>query len=105
MPIISARYWNGVHDLEGMQDMRFLARNMAYFLKCREAADKAGIPLPKQEPSQTSFARAVLNSRQASAISQGIEEALLFCVSGLPKVSGPQIKKKPRSRMCSTGLS
>ena len=58
MPIISARYWNGVHglnaedvvhDLEGMQDMRFLARNMAYFLKCREAADKAGIPLPKQE--------------------------------------------------------
>ena len=49
MPIISARYWNGVHDLEGMQDMRFPARNMAYFLKCREAADKAGIPLPKQE--------------------------------------------------------
>ena len=38
-----------MHDLEGMQDMRFLARNMAYFLKCREAADKAGIPLPKQE--------------------------------------------------------
>lgn len=58
MPIISGRYWNMVHghtaeevvqDLEGMQNMRILARNMAWHLKCREAANKAGVPLPKEE--------------------------------------------------------
>lgn len=39
MPVISGRYWNMVHganpdevkqDLEGMQNMRILARNLAY---------------------------------------------------------------------------
>ena len=58
MPIISGRYWNMVHghtaedvmkDLEGLQNMRILARNMAYYLKCKEAGKKAGIELPKQE--------------------------------------------------------
>ena len=58
MPIISSQYWNMVHgahaedvqhDKEGLQTMRTLARNMAYHLKCREAAQKAGIPLPKRE--------------------------------------------------------
>ena len=58
MPIISGRYWNMVHgataedvkkDLEGLQNMRILARNMAWHLKCKEAADKAGIPMPKKE--------------------------------------------------------
>lgn len=67
MPIISGRYWNMVHghtpedvrqDLEGMQNMRILARNMAWHLKCREAAEKAGIPLPKAEtPVYTNFIR------------------------------------------------
>lgn len=58
MPVISGRYWNMVHgavpeevkqDLEGMQNMRMLARNMAYHLKCQEAAVKAGIFPPKDE--------------------------------------------------------
>lgn len=58
MPVISSQYWNLVHgmtpdevrqDMEGMQTMRTLARNMAYHLKCREAAQKAGVPLPKRE--------------------------------------------------------
>ncbi len=58
MPIISGRYWNMVHgqcpedvlkDTEGLQNMRFLARNMAYYLKCIEARKKAGIQLPTQE--------------------------------------------------------
>ena len=58
MPIISGRYWNMVHgytpedvkqDLEGMQNMRILARNMAWHLKCHEAGIRAGIELPKQE--------------------------------------------------------
>ena len=58
MPIISGRYWNMVHgqtpddvkkDKEGLQNMRILARNMAYYLKCIEAGKKAGIELPEQE--------------------------------------------------------
>ena len=58
MPIISGRYWNMVHghtpdevmqDKEGMQNMRILARNMAWHLKCKEAGEKAGVPMPKQE--------------------------------------------------------
>ena len=58
MPIISGRYWNMVHgaspddvkkDIEGLQNMRFLARNMAWHLKCKEAGEKAGIMPPEQE--------------------------------------------------------
>lgn len=58
MLIISSRYWNMVHgakpedvlkDEEGMQAMRILGRNMAYYLKCIEAGKKAGIELPKRE--------------------------------------------------------
>lgn len=67
MPIISGRYWNMVHghtaddvkqDKEGMQNMRILARNMAYYLKCIEAGKKAGIQLPKKEAVEfTDFIR------------------------------------------------
>lgn len=62
MPIISSQYWNMVHghtpedvkkDLEGLQIMRTLGRNMAFFLKCKEVGIKAGIALPKRE--QTIF--------------------------------------------------
>lgn len=58
MPIISSQYWNMVHgqkpedvrnDLEGMQTLRVLARNMAWFLRCKEAGAKAGVPLPQAE--------------------------------------------------------
>jgi len=58
MPVISSRYWNMVHgtspedvmkDLEGLQIMRVLGRNMAWFLKCKEAGMNAGVPFPKQE--------------------------------------------------------
>ena len=59
MPIVTSQYWNHVHgrtpdevrqDIEGMQTMRTLARNMAYMLRCREAASKADVPMPKREP-------------------------------------------------------
>ncbi len=58
MPIISSRYWNMVHgarpedvrkDLEGLQTMRILGRNMAWFLKCKEAGTKAGVQHPVKE--------------------------------------------------------
>lgn len=59
MPIITSRYWNMVHgatpeqvrqDLEGLQVMRVLGNNMAYFLHCKEAAQAMKIMPPKQEP-------------------------------------------------------
>lgn len=58
MPIISSRYWNLVYgtsakevekDEEGMYTMRVLGENMAYFLRCKEAADKLGVKLPERE--------------------------------------------------------
>ena len=67
MPVVSGRYWNMVHgntpdevrqDKEGMQNMRILAKNMAYLLKCKEAAAKAGITPPEREPvERTNFIR------------------------------------------------
>ena len=67
MPVVSSCYWNAVHgetpeeveqDEEGLRTMRVLGHNMAYLLKCREAANAAGVPLPMAEPSAcTSFIR------------------------------------------------
>jgi multimeric flavodoxin WrbA len=67
MPVISSQYWNMVHgaspedvkkDLEGLQTMRVLARNMAWFLKCKEAGTKAGVQFPvKEERVFTNFIR------------------------------------------------
>lgn len=67
MPIISSRYWNMVHghtpsdvlqDEEGLQIMKVLGKNMAWFLKCKEAAEKAGIKIPEKEKNiYTNFIR------------------------------------------------
>jgi multimeric flavodoxin WrbA len=67
MPVISSKYWNMVHgatpddvhkDEEGLQTMRTLARNMAWFLKCKEAGANAGVALPaREEPLRTNFIR------------------------------------------------
>ena len=68
MPVVSARYWNMVHgakaeevqqDKEGLFNMRVLAANMAYLLRCKELAGaRAGIALPPQEPPVfTNFVR------------------------------------------------
>jgi multimeric flavodoxin WrbA len=67
MPVVSSQYWNQVHgntpdevrqDLEGLQIMRVLGRNMAWLLKCIEAA-KGKVPYPEQEPVllRTNFIR------------------------------------------------
>ncbi len=61
MAVIGSQYWNQVHgnkpeevlqDLEGLQTMRTLARNIAYWLQAKAAAQAAGIPLPEGEPRQ-----------------------------------------------------
>lgn len=67
MPVISSCYWNMVHglaaddvrqDMEGLLIMRVLGRNMAWFLKCKEAGIRAGVPWPKNEPRvATNFIR------------------------------------------------
>ena len=66
MPVVSSQYWNATHgttpeevrqDFEGMQIMRTLGRNMAWLLKCIEAA-KGTVPYPEREPWQrTNFIR------------------------------------------------
>ena len=57
MPIVSSQYWGMVHgntpdevrqDLEGMQIMRTLGHNMAWLLKCIDAARDI-VPLPQTE--------------------------------------------------------
>lgn len=67
MPIVSSQYWNMVHgntpeevkqDLEGMQTMRTLGKNMSWLLKCIQASKEAGIKLPEREPKvNTNFIR------------------------------------------------
>ena len=56
MPVVSSNYWNMVHgnkpeevlqDLEGLQIMRTLGRNMAWLLRCIEAGKAAGIQHPE----------------------------------------------------------
>lgn len=66
MPIASGQYWNGIHgsapgeaamDLEGLQMMRTLARNMSFLMKAiADAKEKYG--LPEREPGVfTNFIR------------------------------------------------
>lgn len=58
MPVVSSNYWNMVHgntpeeviqDVEGMQTMRMLGRNMAWLVKAIEAGKREGIALPERE--------------------------------------------------------
>ncbi len=57
MPVASGQYWNGIHgaapgqaneDAEGLQQMRTLARNMAFLMKSI-ALGKEAFGLPKRE--------------------------------------------------------
>ena len=66
MPVASGQYWNGVHgtlpgeaeqDGEGLQQMRTLARNMAFLMKSI-ALGKEAYGLPEVEPRvSTNFVR------------------------------------------------
>ena len=59
MPVVSSTYWNEVHgytaadvekDLEGLQTMRNLGRNMAFLIKARAAAGQAsGLPVQEHD--------------------------------------------------------
>jgi multimeric flavodoxin WrbA len=66
MPLVSSQYWNAVHgntpeevgqDLEGLQIMRTLGRNMAWLL----SGIKNAAPLPEREPRvATNFIRTLV---------------------------------------------
>ena len=66
MPVASGQYWNGAHgrakgeaeqDLEGMQQMRTVARNMVFLMKSI-ALGKEAYGLPEKEPGVfTNFVR------------------------------------------------
>ena len=58
MPVVSSQYWNSVHgripgeaeaDLEGLQTMRTLARNMVFLMRSI-ALGKEAYGLPQREP-------------------------------------------------------
>ena len=65
MPVVSSQYWNNVHgfsaedvekDLEGLQTMRTLARNMAFMMRAIAAEkEKNGLPMEEAEHMSTSF--------------------------------------------------
>ncbi len=67
MPVVPSQYWNQVHgnspeevvqDLEGMQIMRTLGRNMGWMLKSIDAGKKAGVKIPEpEERAWTNFIR------------------------------------------------
>lgn len=64
MYVVGSSYWNQIHgnnreeamqDLEGLQTMRNIGKNMAYILKCM---DKANLPKPVYEDKiKTNFIR------------------------------------------------
>lgn len=67
MNVAGSQYWNQVHgntpeevrkDEEGLQTMRTLGQNMAWMLKCQEAAKEKGLQRPQYEPkTNTNFIR------------------------------------------------
>ena len=67
MPVISSSYWNMVHgskpedvlnDKEGLQTMRHLAKNMAYYLKLIQLGQEHNIIPPQNEKKEmTNFIR------------------------------------------------
>ena len=67
MFIVGSSYWNQIHgtnkeeatkDLEGLQTMKNLGKNMAYMLKCMENGRKNGIEKPEYEKGEkTNFIR------------------------------------------------
>lgn len=66
MPVVSSTYWNNVHgntpdevkqDLEGMQTMYNLGKNMAWMIKCIEAGKKANVDIPVNKKIKTNYIR------------------------------------------------
>ncbi len=68
MPIASSKYWNQVHgnsaldaesDIEGLQTMRTLARNMAFLIKCIRLGKEQLHAPEKEKKIYTNFVRQI----------------------------------------------
>ncbi len=66
MPVVASTYWNDVHgvwagqvekDLEGLNTMTNLGRNMAWLLKCIELGRQRGLEHPQPDKVYTNFIR------------------------------------------------
>ena len=66
MPIVTSRYWNQIHgnsaedaeqDLEGLQTMRALGRNMAFLIKSIRLGKEQLPPIEKEKKIYTNFVR------------------------------------------------
>jgi len=67
MPIVSSNYWNMVHgnnaddaehDIEGLQTMRMIGKNMAWLIKATKLAKENGVNPPEVEKKiKTNFVR------------------------------------------------
>lgn len=66
MPVVSSTYWNQAfgspdgdisQDVEGVQTMRNIGKNMAWLIRCIAEAEKNGIRHPENEKSLTNFIR------------------------------------------------
>ena len=66
MPVVSSTYWNNIHgnnpeetvqDLEGMQTMYNLGKNMAWLLKCIESGKNNNINHPNNITQKKNFIR------------------------------------------------
>lgn len=67
MHVVASQYWNQVHgskaedveqDMEGLQTMRTLGRNMSWLLRCIELGTQHNIKKPEYEPiTRTNFIR------------------------------------------------
>lgn len=67
MPVVSSQYWPMVHgsnkeqvvqDLEGMQTMGVIGKNMAWLLKSIKAGEESGVTMPELEKREwTNFIR------------------------------------------------
>jgi multimeric flavodoxin WrbA len=64
MPVVSSQYWNATHgftpdevrrDLEGLQIMRTLGRNMAWMLKAIAREGTADIRAKREDRQRTNF--------------------------------------------------
>jgi multimeric flavodoxin WrbA len=66
MPVVSSTYWNHTHgrepedvarDLEGIETMRNIGKNMAWLMKCIELGKANGLDVPINKKVLTDFIR------------------------------------------------
>ncbi len=87
MPVASSQYWNSVHglqpgeaagDLEGLQTVRVLARNMSFLVKSIALGKQALDPPEMEIPARTNFIREKPPEEDENKEKTPLEEALSY---------------------------